>query len=671
MCGIAGALGPYSTAAPWGDGVHRMVASLAHRGPDDAGTWSDPSQGIQLGSRRLSILDLSAAGHQPMASAGGRYVVTLNGEIYNHRDIRRRLDDAGHAPVWQGTSDTETLTAAFDAWGVERAIADCVGMFAVGVWDRVDRTLTLVRDRIGEKPLYYGRFGNTWLFGSELKALATHPSFDGAIDPDALAAYMSLGYVPAPASIYRHVRKVRPGTRVVLRAGDAAPQEHAYWSAVDVARRPRLAFDRDEDAVDALERLLTTAVEQQMIADRPFGALLSGGIDSSTIVALMCARQATHLETFSIGFRESAFNEAHHAAGVARHFGTVHTELYVGADDVRDTIPLLPRIWDEPFADVSQIPTYLVSKLASRTVTVALSGDGGDELFGGYPRYSMGARLWPAVRRVPVGLRPLVEDAMKRVPAGVDRAFMWAFPNDEVSGVRGLRPAQKLTKLGRAFGSRDVEALYWQLLSPWAEPRLLRQRATRSPFPTDVDALPPGSIEEMFMLRDLTGYLPDDILAKMDRASMAVSVESRAPLLDHRIVEFALQLPSSYKFRNGVGKWLLRQVLDRHVPKRLVDRPKMGFGIPIASWLRGPLKGWAYDAIASCRGETADLIDAPALRTMLDRHVSGVGDWHLPIWTALMFLQWSRDTASEPVAPAAATRIRDYGIDTELMAQTA
>ena len=640
-------------------------------GPDDAGVWADPAQGIYLGNRRLAIVDVSTAGHQPMPSPGGRYVVTLNGEIYNHRELRRRLDDAGRAPTWYGTSDTETLTGAFDAWGIDATIDACVGMYAIGIWDRVERNLTLVRDRIGEKPLYYGRFGNVWLFGSELKALAAHASFERAIDPDALSTYMSLGYVPAPATIYRNVRKVLAGTRIVLRAGDPVPREATYWSATDIASRPRLSFDRDDDAVDALERLLGTAVDEQKIADRPFGALLSGGIDSSTIVALMCARHAARLETFSIGFRESAFNEAHYAAGVARHFGTVHTELYVDAGDVRDTIPLLPRIWDEPFADVSQIPTFLVSKLASRSVTVALSGDGGDELFGGYPRYPMGARLWPTMRRVPPRLRPLLGDFMKRVPAAVDRSFTWAFPHDEVSGVRGLRPVQKLTKLGRAFRSPDLETLYWQLLAPWGEPQLLRRPSTRSPFPTGADANPSTSVEENFMLRDLIGYLPDDILAKTDRASMAVSLESRAPMLDHRVVEFALQLPTSFKFRDGVGKWLLRQVLDRHVPKRLTDRPKMGFGIPIASWLRGPLKEWAYDSIASCRGETSELIDLPALRGMLDRHASGVGDWHLPIWTALMFVQWNGECAGDPAGPPVPSRVSARGIDTELFPQTA
>ena len=618
-----------------------MIAAIVHRGPDDAGIWTDGAAQVALGNRRLAILDLSTAGHQPMLSPSERFVVTLNGEIYNFESIRRRLESEGRAPTWRGSSDTEVLGAAIDAWGLEATIAEVVGMFAVAVWDRQTRTLSLARDRLGEKPLYYGRFRGTWLFGSELKALAAHPSFHRAIDEGALAAYMSLGYVPAPTGIYRNVQKVRAGCIVTLRADEGQPREQVYWSAVSVAGRPRRTFDSDADAIDELEALITTAVGQQMITDRPFGALLSGGIDSSTIVALMSAQRASRLETFSIGFRESSFNEAHHAARVARHFGTVHTELYVDANDVRDTIPLLPHIYDEPFADISQLPTYLVSRLASRSVTVALTGDGGDELFGGYPRYAMGAALWSKMQRVPSRWRPAIGDLLKQAPRAIDHAFSWMFPHDESSGVRGLRPAQKLTKLGRVFSSHDTEALYWRLLAPWGEPQLMR-RPVVSPFPADTQDLPPSTIEESFMLRDLVGYLPDGILVKLDRAAMSVGLESRAPLLDHRVAEFALQMPSSMKFRGGVGKWLLRQVLYRHIPQELVDRPKMGFGIPIASWLRGPLKPWAYDVIASSRNDAANLLDLSALRTMLDRHASGVGDWHLPIWTALMFLTWSQ-----------------------------
>jgi asparagine synthase (glutamine-hydrolysing) len=648
MCGIAGSLGsPSGDSLPIGDSVQRMIMSLAHRGPDDAGIWFDAHSSICLGNRRLSILDVSHAGHQPMHSAGGRYVVTLNGEIYNHESLRTKLSAQGEAPTWLGSSDTEVLTACFEAWGIEATVAASVGMFAIAIWDRELRTLTLARDRIGEKPLFFGRFRGTWLFGSEIKALAAHPSFRRSIDPAALSAYMALGYIPAPVSIYRNVAKVRPGHLVTLRIGDDRPTETPYWSAIACANQPKYEFTHDVEAIDALEGLLTTAVSQQMVTDRPFGALLSGGIDSSSIVALMCAQRTSRLETFSIGFRESAFNEAHYAATVARHFGTMHTEMYVDANDVRNTIPLLPQIYDEPFADISQIPTFLVSRLASRSVTVALTGDGGDELFGGYPRYAMGARLWPQMQRLPNALRSTIGELLKRTPRGIDRAFTWAFPHDEESGIRGLRPAQKLTKLGRVFRSHDIETLYWQLLAPWAEPQLLREPGMSSPFPADIESFQSDSIEENFMLRDLVGYLPDDILTKIDRAAMSVSLESRAPLLDHRVVEFALRLPRAYKFRGGVGKWLLRQVLYRHIPRQLVDRPKMGFGIPIASWLRGPLKSWAYELIHASRSDSANLLDLQAVEAMLDRHVAGVGDWHQPIWNALMFLNWVKSVDAQ------------------------
>jgi len=651
MCGIAGAFGSSSTSAASVAEVQGMANALVHRGPDHGGIWSD-GDNVCLASRRLAIVDLSSAGHQPMHSPSARFVVVLNGEIYNHGDLKARLDAEGRSPIWRGGSDTEVLAAAFDAWGIEPTLKAAIGMFAIAVWDRTARRLTLARDRIGEKPLYYGRCGNVWLFGSELKALVAHPRFRQAIDRDALSGYMALGYVSTPASIYSGIAKLAAACSVTLRVYGGSSGETPYWPALNVARQPRLVFTDPGEAVDALDTLLSDAVARQMIADRPLGALLSGGIDSSSIVAMMRNRTASRIETFSIGFRESSFNEAHHAAKVARHFGTVHTELYVDASDVRDTIPLLPQIYDEPFADVSQIPTFLVSQLASRSVTVALTGDGGDELFGGYPRYAMGARLWPALQRVPRWLRPPIGRAMQSAPASIDRAFKWVFPHDEVSGLRGLRPGQKLHKLGGAVGSRDLDGFYWRLLAPWADPKLLGGVLKSSRFPDPQPSRLGATIEEDFMLRDLVGYLPDDILVKIDRASMAVSLESRAPLLDHRVVEFALRLPHDLKFRDGTSKWLLRQALHRHVPKHLVDRPKMGFEMPIASWLRGPLKSWAYDLLASSRGEASALLDLRALRKLLDRHASGVGDGHQPLWTALMYLNWAHARERSSQAPA-------------------
>ena len=642
MCGIAGLLGHSRSRTASVEHAERMLASLAHRGPDDRGVWSDPEHRVCLGNRRLAILDLSPAGHQPMHSPGRRFVVTFNGEIYNHRELRRRLDDERRPIVWQGTSDTEVLTAAIEAWGIDAALSASVGMFALAIWDRSRLQLTLARDRLGEKPLYYGHFDDTWLFGSELKALTEHPSCGRTIDRESFSTYMALGYVPAPASIYAGIRKVMPGCYVTVDASGGAPVETRYWSAPKTFAQPPLAFDSPESAIDQAEALLRDAVSHQLISDRSLGAMLSGGIDSTCIVSLMRAAGCTDLKTFSIGFAEQSFNEAEHAARIAQHLQTDHTEFYPTSSDVLSTIGRLPGIYDEPFADMSQIPTFLVSQLARGSVAVALSGDGGDELFAGYPRYAMGARMWPAMRLVPHAWRSaagLLLDGAS--PHLIDRAFSLAFPHNDVAGVRGPRPAQKLGKLARALKSADAETFYWQLLAPWWEPSLQADRPARFPSPANVLDVDGRSIREAFMLRDLIGYLPDDILAKVDRASMAVGLETRSPFLDHRLVEFALRLPLQYKVRNGASKWLLRRVLDRHVPRALVDRPKMGFCIPAASWLRGPLKSWAYGLVASQGAEAGRLLDRAALRHMLDQHCAGIGDWHQPLWTGLMFLAWA------------------------------
>ena len=643
--------------------VERMISTLAHRGPDDAGLWSDPHAGVCLGHRRLAVIDCSGAGHQPMVSASGRYAISFNGEIYNHETLRAVLQAAGCAPAWRGSSDTEVLAAACDAWGIERAIAACVGMFAIAVWDREQAALTLARDRIGEKPLYYGRFRGTWLFGSELKALAVHPAFERAIDPQALAAYMRLGYVPAPGSIYRGVAKVQPGCLVRLDASGAA-REQPYWSALAAARAAPERFDTEAQAIEATEALLAQAVAQQMVADRPLGALLSGGIDSSCVVALMRAHAAHPIQTFSIGFHESAFNEAEYARAVAQHLGTHHTDLYVTPAQAREVIPLLPQIYDEPFADSSQIPTYLVSRLARQSVTVALTGDGGDELFGGYPRYAMGSRLWSAIQRLPLPLRAGLGRLLRLAPASVDRLFALALPQDAASGSKALRPAQKLNALGHMLQSRNPAALYVHLLTHWAEPALLPRaaRTARAALLAPDVGSAGGAIEQQFMLRDLLGYLPDDILVKTDRAAMAVSLETRAPLLDHRVVEFALRLPLALKMRQGSTKWLLRQVLYRHVPAALVDRPKMGFSVPIGAWLRGPLHEWAADLAGSSRGDAAQLLDRARLARLLREHATGVRDRHQALWTALMLLAWAEQVRIGPAGSTAPGGTAAYGL---------
>ncbi len=654
MCGIAGSLeGPDTARATMEARVGRMISTLSHRGPDDAGVWTEASSRACLGNRRLAIVDRSDAGHQPMMSESGRYVLTFNGEIYNCKSLRRELESLGLAPAWRGTSDTEVLVAAFDAWGVEAAVSACVGMFAIAVWDREQKALTLARDRMGEKPLYYGRFRGVWLFGSELKALVAHPAFEGAIDIRAASTYMTLGYIPAPATIYQAVNKVRPGWLVRLDANTDSAEERCYWSLLDAAAKPPLVFASETEAVDRVEALLSQAVREQRTADQPVGALLSGGIDSSCIVALMRAQDASPIKTFSIGFHESSFNEAGFARRVAAHFATDHTDLYVTAAEARSVIPLLPRIYDEPFADPSQIPSYLVSKLAHASVKVALTGDGGDELFGGYPRYAMGSRLWSMMRHVPSSWRPAFGDALQGMaPRFVDRLFSGIFAHNDVSGVRGLRPAHKLAKLGRVLQSRDLRALYLSLLSPWAEPASMAPALRSEAVLHELGDSGAQTAWQDFMLRDLIGYLPDDILTKIDRAAMAVSLESRAPFLDHRVVEFAVRMPLAFKARNGVGKWVLRQMLYRHIPRALVDRPKMGFCVPLDAWLRGPLKEWAGDLIASRQGDAATLLDRKVLMRMLDEHNSGVRDWHQALWTALMFLAWGQNDRADSASRA-------------------
>ena len=654
MCGIAGSLeGPDTPRAAMEARVGRMISTLAHRGPDDAGVWTEVSSRACLGNRRLAIIDRSDAGHQPMMSESGRYVLTFNGEIYNCKALRRELESLGLAPAWRGTSDTEVLVAAFDAWGVEAAVSACVGMFAIAVWDREQKALTLARDRMGEKPLYYGRFRGVWLFGSELKALVAHPAFERAIDLQAASTYMTLGYIPAPATIYQSVNKVRPGCLVRLDATTNTAEERPYWSLLDAANKPPLVFASDAEAVDRVEALLSQAIAQQRTADQPVGALLSGGIDSSCIVALMRAQNASPIKTFSIGFHESSFNEAGFARSVASHFATDHTDLYVTAAEARSVIPLLPEIYDEPFADNSQIPSYLVSKLAHTSVKVALTGDGGDELFGGYPRYAMGNRLWSLMRHVPASWRPSIGDALQGLaPRFVDRLLSGIFAHNDVSGVKGMRPAHKLAKLGGVLQSRDLRALYLSLLSPWAEPASMAPSLRSQALLHELgDSGAPTAYQD-FMLRDLIGYLPDDILTKIDRAAMAVSLENRSPFLDHRVVEFAVRMPLALKARNGVGKWVLRQMLYRHIPRALVDRPKMGFCVPLDAWLRGPLKQWAGDLIASRQSDAASLLDRNVLMRMLDEHSSGVRDWHQALWTALMFLAWGQNDPADSASRA-------------------
>lgn len=644
MCGVAGYLegAGRSDRASAIDILRRMGDALVSRGPDGWGVWQDAS-GIGLAHRRLAIVDLSSAGHQPMASSSGRYVLVFNGEVYNHRDLREEL----RGVCWRGRSDTETLLAAFERWGVERTLQKSIGMFSIGLWDCQERELTLARDRLGEKPLYYGWMGSgdraCFLFGSELKALKAHPSFAADIDRDALCLLMRHNYIPAPYSIYRGIFKLEPGAFLRVSAAQREPVIQKYWSLVDVAvlgnRHPFAGSDGE--AVDALDGLLRSAILRQMMADVPLGAFLSGGIDSSTIVALMQAQSGQPVKTFTIGFSEAGYNEAVHAQAVARHLGTEHTELYVSAQQALEVIPNLSRMYCEPFADSSQVPTALVSALARQKVTVSLSGDAGDELFAGYNRYALARNLWGTVSRVPVSLRAAAQFGIQGISPSLWNRMLEPFVSVMPRSLRMANLGDKLHKAAGILGARNIEALYLGLVSHWepdalviggTEPKtLLRGRA---PWLGGLDDVP-----RMMVLDGLT-YLPDDILCKVDRAAMAVSLESRVPFLDHRVVEFAWRIPQSMKMRDGMGKWILRQVLYRYVPRELVERPKMGFGVPLDSWLRGPLRDWAEALLEERRLRREGYLNPGSIRQKWAEHLSGKRNWQYHLWDVLMFQSW-------------------------------
>jgi asparagine synthase (glutamine-hydrolysing) len=668
MCGLTGFL---ELSGRMEDEALRRTASLMgdairHRGPDDGGVWVDAERGVALSARRLAIIDVSPEGHQPMVSGSGRYVIAFNGEIYNHRALRRELDGLGegHAPHFRGHSDTETLLAAIDRWGLKPALERAVGMFAFALWDRHEQDLHLVRDRIGEKPLYYGWMGDAFLFGSELKALRAHPAFDGEVDRSALALYMRYACVPVPYSIYRGIHKLPPGTILTLQRSSPRPTPLPvpYWSARRVAEAAVAdPFEGGEtEARDQLDRLLREAVGQQMIADVPLGAFLSGGIDSSTVVALMQVQSDQPVKTFTIGFNETGWNEAVHAKAVARHLATDHTELYVTPVEAMSVIPRLPTLYDEPFADVSQIPTFLVAQLARRNVTVSLSGDGGDELFGGYNRYFWGRRIWRNVGWVPRGARAIAAHGLTSVsPEGWNRLLRvsrLSVPFRSWSGTFG----SKVHKLSGILAVQDPEVMYHSLVSMWQNPAAF---VVGSSEPTTVLTDPASwanlhDFTQRMMFLDLVTYLPDDVLAKVDRASMGVSLEARAPFLDHRVVEFAWQVPLSMKIRNGQGKWLLRQVLEQYVPRELIDRPKSGFGCPVGVWLRGPLREWAEDLLDERRIREEGFFNPDPIRATWEEHISGNRDWQYLLWTVLMFQAWLAEQQSVRASSGSALVVR-------------
>ena len=625
-----------------------MASALKHRGPDDSGEWADGAVGIALGFQRLSILDLSAAGHQPMISHSGRYVIAFNGEVYNFERIRAELPSD---ISYRGHSDTEVILAAIEAWGLPDAIRRFIGMFAFALWDRREHQLHLVRDRVGIKPLYYGVSGGAFLFGSELKALTKHPAFRASISREAISLFMQRGYVPAPLSIYGNVCKVEPGTIVTVHANALdEPTHRTYWSAAEVAAHGTAnSFEGSpREAADQLDLLLRDSIRLRMISDVPLGVFLSGGVDSSTVAAVMQALSDRAVKTFTIGFQEEAYNEADDAKAIASHLGTDHCELYVTPADALAVVPALPRIFDEPFADSSQIPTYLVSQLARRSVTVSLSGDGGDELFGGYNRHVWGQRVWSRLRLMPNALRAAFASIIRAVPPS-----RWESLFSVLDGIMPVRarqraPADKLLKIAGILDARTPDDLYARLTSQWDAASQLVRWDGSTPQTRGVAAAPQiDNFTLRMMYHDLTSYLPDDILVKVDRASMAVSLESREPLLDHRLIEFAWRVPLSMKVRDGEGKWLLRQVLYRYVPQRLIDRPKMGFGLPLGAWLRGALRDWAEDLLDERRLAQEGFLNPQPVRKAWLEHLSGKQNHEHRLWNVLMFQAWLEENRAD------------------------
>ena len=660
MCGIVGLLPSVDMSSEALTAITcSMSESLLHRGPDSSGVWVDDSAHIAIGHRRLSILDLSSAGHQPMHSACGRYVIVFNGEIYNHLELRQQLEDVTRQTAeWRGHSDTETLLAGFSQWGVEETLRRSVGMFAIALWDRHERNLFLARDRMGEKPLYYGWCDNGFVFGSELKAIRKYPGFSNDVSRNALSLYLRHCYVPAPHTIYQGIYKLEPGCllSISLSASIQVPADvprapcnysgleiHRYWSLHEQVMSGQSSSPKDEkESLASLESILKDSIQLQSVADVPLGAFLSGGVDSSLIVALMQSQTSRSVKTFTIGFEEAGYNEAGYAKAVAEHLKTEHTELYLSAQQAMDVIPLLPHLYDEPFADSSQIPTYLIAQLAQQSVTVALTGDGGDELFGGYNRYLWGPKIWKKLSLLPYGVRQKVIHGIVNLSGmfGVDQ-----------QGINRLLPkhlqvallGEKLEKLGhRLEFLKNIDDLYYSLVSEW-----------RSPEDIVINGKEPGTLltnksewpnlqapEHQMMYLDAMTYLPDNILCKVDRAAMGVSLETRIPFLDHRMVELAWSMPLDMKIRNGQGKWALRQILYKYVPSELIERPKQGFSIPLGEWLRRPLRDWAENLLDPVRLEEEGFFRHELIHKKWTEHLSGKRNWEHQLWSVLMFQAW-------------------------------
>ena len=647
MCGFSGVFNN-SRGSELDTIIQKMNNSIVHRGPDDSGVWVDSAMKLALGHRRLAIVDLTSAGHQPMLSSCNRYVIVFNGEIYNYGELRQALEDEGVAPVWKGHSDTEILLSCLATWGVERTLQASVGMFAFALWDRLEQVLTLARDRVGEKPLYWGWQDDMLLFGSELKVIKACAEFKGNIDRNALALLLRHNCIPAPYSIYKGIQKLRPGHFISLPLTDvdAAKKKIScpYWSVDDaVARGLANPFrGTPEEATDAIEAQLSKSIGQQRLADVPLGAFLSGGVDSSAVVALMQAQSTKPIRTFTIGFDESGFDEAVYAKKVAQHLGTDHTELYVKPSDALDVIPKLASIYCEPFSDSSQIPTYLVSQMAKEQVSVVLSGDGGDEIFGGYNRYLSAKKVWSRMQYLPHFARKFISGSMHSLsPSAWDDVFSF-FKPVVPQRMHLVGAGDKVHKLADVLALSDGKAFYHRLNSHWEDPAsvVIGSEEPQTLF-TDSSKWPEtDSFEHWMMAMDTQTYMTDDILVKVDRASMAASLESRVPMLDHRMIELAWRMPLDFKIKDGQGKWLLRQVLYRHVPKELIERPKQGFGIPLDSWLRGPLREWAESLLDERRLRDEGYFHPQLIRKKWQEHLSGRRNWQHHLWDILMFQAW-------------------------------
>lgn len=641
MCGITGILSRQKICH---QSLNLMISKLNHRGPDDNGIWVNNDCGIGLGHARLSIIDTTSAGHQPMCSASGRYVIAFNGEIYNHLNLRLELENASKNIKWRGTSDTETLLCGFDIWGIPKTIEKINGMFAFSVWDNINKELSLVRDRFGEKPLYYGWQGKYFLFSSELKAIKQHPAFEGEINRNALTLLMRNGVIPAPYSIYQGIKKLLPGHILTISLNDSLTESCSYWNANSVitSNLSHPFKGTVESAVSELDKLLRNVVTSQMQSDVPLGAFLSGGIDSSVITAMMQDISKGPINTFTLGFQDTDYNEAEHAKAIAKYLGTNHTELYVTSEQTLEVIPKLASMYCEPFADASQIPTYLVSKLAREKVTVALTGDGGDEMFAGYNRHKYIPKIWNIISKYPVGIRKLVAKIILLTPVNSYNHYLNPLQKILPNNIAQKNIGEKLHKIAGSITAKSQFDLYKMLVSQWGE---LESLVINGKEPSTVLTNLVGyenydSFADQMMAIDTTTYLPDDILVKVDRAAMAASLETRAPMLDPRIFEYAWSLPFEYKINSGVSKWILRQVLYKYVPKELIERPKMGFSIPIGSWLRGPLREWAEALLAEERLSKEGYFHPQLVRNKWSEHLSGKRNWQYHLWNVLMFQSW-------------------------------